>query len=106
MVTSLHRLQISLPEWQVQFLSSRAQRDGISMAEVIRQMIERESGEQGGPGEPDEFWGLVGAFEDHQPLLNGVAVSERPDLYLAAGALSSLHPEDLEPDQNKEESQR
>ena len=42
MVTSMHRLQISLPQSQAQFLAERARRDGVSIAEVIRQLIRRE----------------------------------------------------------------
>jgi len=43
MSTLLHRLQISLPRRQVQFLTERARRDKVSPAEVIRQMIQREA---------------------------------------------------------------
>ena len=43
MATTMHRLQISLPNWQHQFLVERARRDGVSVAEVIRLMIEREA---------------------------------------------------------------
>ena len=39
MTTSMHRLQISLPEHQVRYLSERARREGLSMAEVIRRLL-------------------------------------------------------------------
>jgi hypothetical protein len=39
MTTSMHRLQISLPEQQVRYLAERARQEGSSMAEVIRRLI-------------------------------------------------------------------
>ena len=84
MSTSMHRLQISLPEWQVQFLTARARRDGVSIAEVIRQLVEREAA--AGDASTDSLWEIVGLAEDHGPLVYGIPVSERPDLYLAEQA--------------------
>ena len=40
MTTSMHRLQISLPEPQLRYLADCARRDGVSMAEVIRRLLE------------------------------------------------------------------
>lgn len=40
MTTSMHRLQISLPEPQLRYLADRARRQGVSMAEVIRRLLE------------------------------------------------------------------
>jgi hypothetical protein len=40
MATSMHRLQISLPKQQHHDLARRAQREGVSMAEVIRRLLE------------------------------------------------------------------
>ena len=82
MTTSMHRLQISLPEWQVQFLSDRAQRLGVSIAEVIRQMIQAET--EATVGSVDSIWEIAGIAEDRGSLIEGVPVSERPDLYLVA----------------------
>ncbi len=42
MATKMHRLQISLPKAQVHFLRERARQEGISAAEVIRRLLERE----------------------------------------------------------------
>ncbi len=81
MTTSMHRLQISLPQWQVQFLTERARRDGVSVAEVIRQLVQRESEAQP-KGEPDSLWAIAGMAEDANPLINGIPVSENPELYL------------------------
>jgi hypothetical protein len=74
----MHRLQISLPHWQRQFLAARAKRDGVSVAEVIRVFIAREAQTAAG----ESFLELAGIGEDRLPLVGGVAVSERPELYL------------------------
>ncbi len=39
MTTSMHRLQISLPEDQVHYLAERGRRENLSMAEIIRRLI-------------------------------------------------------------------
>jgi hypothetical protein len=80
--TSMHRLQISLRHWQVQFLSQRARRDGVSIAEVIRQLVSREAEESRGQRNIDSLWEIAGIAEDREPLVAGWAVSERPELYL------------------------
>lgn len=81
MTTNMHRLQISLPEWQMQFLAERARREGISVAEIIRQLVSREAEAQ--PDAPaDSLWSIAGMAEDHSPLLHGVPVSEKPEMYL------------------------
>ncbi len=85
MVTSMHRLQISLPEWQVQFLSEQAKRDGISIAEAIRQMIRREA-ETVEEGSPETLWDIAGIIKSEGPLIGAIPVSEEPELYLAADA--------------------
>jgi len=79
----MNRLQISLPEWQVRFLAERAERQGVSMAEIVRQLIEREA-EATMPAGAESVWSIAGIAEDHGPLRRGLAVSERPELYLTA----------------------
>jgi hypothetical protein len=81
MATTMHRLQISLPRWQMQFLKERARRDGVSVAAVIRQMIEDEA-EATGRSNVDSLWEIAGIAEDHGPRIDGLSVSERPELYL------------------------
>ena len=84
MSTSMHRLQISLPQSQVRFLAERARRDGVSIAEVIRQLVQRE--EQAATAQQssvDSIWEIVGMITEDQPLIDGIPVSEQPDLYLA-----------------------
>ncbi len=46
MTTTMHRLQISLPESQLRYLASRAQRDSISMAEAIRRLLDAAAAEE------------------------------------------------------------
>ncbi len=46
MTTTMHRLQISLPEPQRRYLAERAQRAGVSMAEVIRRLLEAAAAEE------------------------------------------------------------
>ena len=82
MATSMHRLQICLRHWQVEFLLQRARRDGISIAEVVRQLVSREAESSQGGGNIDSLWGIAGIAEEREPLIAGWAVSERPELYL------------------------
>lgn len=88
MATALHRLQISLPRWQLQFLNERAQRDGVSLAEVVRQLIEREAEASRSGLSADSVWSIVGIAEDSGALIAEKPVSEYPDLYLAAATES------------------
>jgi hypothetical protein len=85
MTTQMHRLQISLPKAQAHFLRERARREGVSAAEFIRRLLERE--EQTAPvitqADIDEALSFAGIGEDRLPLIDGKAVSEYPDLYLA-----------------------
>ena len=87
-MSSMRRLQISLPRSQARFLAERARRDGVSIAEVIRQLIRRE--EEAAAAQQssvDSIWEIVGMITDDRPLMDGIPVSEQPDLYLAEAAL-------------------
>jgi hypothetical protein len=81
MATALHRLQISLPESQVDFLAERARRDGVSIAEVVRQLVARAEAE--GTSNADSLLTIAGIAEERGPILRGKPVSEKVDLYLA-----------------------
>ena len=85
MTTTMHRLQISLPQWQHQFLLQRARRDGVSVAQVIRLLIEREVEARGAPVSEDSVWTISGIAEDRGPLITGWPVSEAPGLYGSGG---------------------
>ena len=82
MATKMHRLQISLPHRQARFLEERARLDGVSMAEVLRRMIEREAASAERSGSVEGLWDIAGIAEDRGPQIDGVAVSENPELYL------------------------
>lgn len=83
MSTTMHRLQISLPEWQSQFLAERARRDGVSVAAVVRRLVEREAALGRGSHGADSIWSIAGIGEDPGALIDGIPVSERPGLYVA-----------------------
>ena len=83
MATTMHRLQISLPKSQMQYLNERARRERASIAELIRQVIQREVDAQPACG-VESLWEIVGLGQEREPLIGGIPVSERPDLYLAA----------------------
>ncbi len=93
MSTSMHRLQISLPKRQLQFLRERARRDGISAAEVIRRLLEREEQTQVvTQADIDAALSFAGIVADEGPLINGLPVSENVDLYLSELALAHRVP--------------
>ena len=95
MTTQMHRLQISLPKAQAHFLRERARREGISAAEFIRRLLERE--EQAASAvtqaDIDEALSFMGIGENQLPLIDGKAVSEYPDLYLTE-IYADLHESD------------
>ena len=84
MATTMHRLQISLPESQAEFLAERARRHGMSMAEVVRQLIQHEIETVSEKRGAASLWEIAGIAEDHGPLIDEVPVSEAPELYLTA----------------------
>jgi hypothetical protein len=81
MSTTMHRLQISLPHSQRRYLSDRARREGISIAELIRRLVQRES-EVHTPRSKNSLLEIVGIGKEPGSLINGIPVSEQPDLYL------------------------
>jgi hypothetical protein len=87
MGTALHRLQVSLSHAQVDYLAERARRDGVSLAEVVRRMVEREKSEERSRRHADSLWNIAGIGEEGETLAEGQSVSEAVDLYLAAATL-------------------
>jgi len=81
----MHRLQICLPRSQVKYLTERAHREGISIAELIRRLIHRDS-ELTSKHSVDSIWSIVGISTDAEQLINNIPVSQDPDLYLAEQA--------------------
>ena len=57
---TMHRLQISLPEWQYRFLREQASRTGQSIAGLIRNLVEQEAQAVQRPVEEDPIWEVVG----------------------------------------------
>ena len=78
----MHRLQISVEKGQYDWLQERARCLGVSIAEVIRQMVDHEA-EEDEAGDAETFLALAGTAEDRYPLINGQPVSANVDLYLA-----------------------
>lgn len=78
----MNRLQISLKDRQMKYLQERARREGISMAEVLRRLIQCELDAETRAENTDSIWSLAGVAEDIRPLIGGIAVSERPEFYL------------------------
>jgi hypothetical protein len=78
----MHRLQVSLPKSQVDFLADRARREGVSIAELVRRLVERAAAARP-PGAADSPWAIAGIADDRSPLIDELPVSERADLYLA-----------------------
>ena len=89
MATKMHRLQISLPHRQARFLEERARLEGGSMAEVVRRLIARETESTERSGSVGGLWEIAGIAEDRGPQIDGVAVSENPELYLAGARSGS-----------------
>ena len=83
MTTALHRLQVSLPAAQVDYLAERSRRDGVSIAEVIRRMVEREASADRSSRGVESVWSIAGIADDTGRLVGAIPVSERVDLYLA-----------------------
>lgn len=72
----MHRLQISLPKSQVDFLAERARREGVSIAELLRRLVQSATTARS-PGAADSLWNIAGIADDRAPLIDGLAVSSR-----------------------------
>ena len=77
----MHRLQISLDPSQLRYLADRARREGVSIAELIRRLVQRES-EALTPRSKDSLLEIIGLGKDPGALIDGIPVSEQPDLYI------------------------
>jgi hypothetical protein len=91
MTTNMHRLQISLPRRQLEFLVRRARRDGVSVAELIRRLVENEAQASGSsPVDIEAALSFAGLVADEGALIDAQPVSENVDLYLAEASLPRL----------------
>ncbi len=82
MSTTMHRLQISLPRSQMEYLTMRARREGSSVAEVIRRMVQNAT-DTAPRRSVDSLWDIVGIGREQKPLIGDIPVSEQPALYLS-----------------------
>ncbi len=71
----MHRLQISIPEWQYRLLRQRARQTGRSIAALIRELVEREANALREASAADPVWEIVGIVRGGPPH----DVSERVD---------------------------
>ncbi|MHB0877210.1 MAG: hypothetical protein ACYC5O_14325 [Anaerolineae bacterium] len=81
MGSAMHRLQICVEDRQYRFLAARAKREGISVAELVRRLVQREA-DVTQPAGIEDLLAVAGIGEDRGPLVNGTPVSEWPELYL------------------------
>lgn len=89
MATTMHRLQISLPTRQYDYLRARAERESASLAEIIRRLLEREEAENNfSEDDIDAALNFAGSVTEEAPLKGNLPVSENIDLYL----LDALQP--------------
>jgi len=79
----MHRLQVCLPHDLHQFLIRKAERDGVSVAEVIRRLVIREAEMTPAADAAEYVLEMVGMCSGPEPLRHDVPVSECPELYLA-----------------------
>jgi len=63
---TMHRLQISIPNWQYQLLRQRARQTGQSIAGVIRELLEREAQALQDISR-DPIWQMVGIAQGGSP---------------------------------------
>jgi len=85
----MHRLQVSLPKSQVDFLAARARREGVSIAELIRRLVEYAAAARSAET-AKSLWSIAGIAEERLPLIGGRAVSEHVSLYLAESAAPQM----------------
>jgi hypothetical protein len=76
----LHRTQVLLAPKNVRYISARANQEGLSMSEVIRQILD--DAEARNPVAIENVWTMVGIGAEEPALIGGVSVSENTDLYL------------------------
>jgi len=75
--TLMHRLQVCLPESQVQYLTRK---EGVSIAELIRRLVDdasKSTTEQG----PDSLWEIAGLGEEREPLIESIPVRKTRNLH-------------------------
>jgi hypothetical protein len=77
---TLHRTQVLLAPKNVRYISARAGQKGVSMSEVIRQILD--DAESREPVAIESVWNMVGIGAEEKDLIGEIPVSENVDLYL------------------------
>jgi hypothetical protein len=99
-------IPVELPPQHLKQLRRIAHTRKATITEVAQEALIEWIDQQEQPELPpstdsDSVWGLVGAYESSKPLIDGIAASEDPDLYLVAEALgeraAGLHAWEIAP---------
>jgi len=77
---TLHHQQVLLALRNVRYVSPRASQEGLSMSEVIRQILDE--AEARDPVAIESVWSMVGIGTEHAALVDDLPVSENVDPYL------------------------
>ena len=77
---TLHHQQVLLALRNVRYVSPRASQEGLSMSEVIRQILDE--AEARNPVAIESVWSMVGIGTEHAALVDDLPVSENVDPYL------------------------
>lgn len=72
---TMHRLQISIPNWQYRLLRQRARQTGQSIAGLIRELLEREAQALQDVSQ-DPVWQMVGIARSEPPADTSERVDE------------------------------
>lgn len=94
-------VMLQIPEELYARLQAIAAREQADAIDVIARLVAQAG--QGGvfPPDQDPVLDLIGAYRSPHPLIDGIPVSEDPDLYIAAEALgeraSGLHAWEIAP---------
>lgn len=77
---TLHRTQVLLAPKNVRYISARASQEGLSMSEVIRQILDAAEARE--PVAIESIWTMVGIGAEEPAPIDNLVVSENSDLYL------------------------
>ncbi|TET54417.1 MAG: hypothetical protein E3J64_01950 [Anaerolineales bacterium] len=79
------RTQVMLEEEQVRRLRTVAEAEDKSVSRLVREAVDcLLEGREPLPATEDPIWDIVGLGGDRQPLIDGIPVSEDPNLYYLA----------------------
>jgi hypothetical protein len=100
---TLHRTQVLLAPKNVRYISARANQEGLSMSEVIRQILDDAEARE--PVAIESVWAMVGIGIEESALIGDAAVSENTDLYLVEAISPKSVRKSRSPRQRKARSQ-